>query len=182
PAPFGGALYVLARAADPDDDVRFDAAARPAGVGRDEIELAAAKLGAPVRGIAVIDREDSYYYGHKSDGELPVYRLVVDDAEQTRLYVSPTTGTVRAVGATRRLSRWIRTGLHGLDFPVLRVRPVWDVVVVLLLLGVTAVCATGSWMALRRVRRDWRMLRVRLRRLRLRRLLERKPLYAPSSS
>jgi hypothetical protein len=67
--------------------------------------------------------------------------------------------------------------LHGLDFPVLRIRPIWDVVVVLLLLGVTTVCATGSWMAVKRVGRDYRVLRVRLRRF-----LYRKPLYASSSS
>jgi hypothetical protein len=177
PAPFGGELHVLAHAAEGAAAVRFDAAGRPATVGVEQIELAAASLAAPVREISVLDREDSYYYGHKNPVELPVYRLLVDDADATRLYVSPSTGGVRAVDATRRLSRWIRTGLHGLDFPVLRIRPIWDVVVVLLLLGVTTVCATGSWMAVKRVGRDYRVLRVRLRRF-----LYRKPLYASSSS
>jgi hypothetical protein len=49
----------------------------------------------------------------------------------------------------------VRTGLHDLDFPVIRNRPWWDLLVIVLLSGVTAVCITGTWMALRRVRRDF---------------------------
>ncbi len=60
---------------------------------------------------------------------------------------------------TGRWSRWLRTGLHDLDFPVLRLRPIWDIVVIFLLLGVTLVCITGTWMACRRVRRDYLTLR-----------------------
>src|SRR5690606_12557991 len=117
PAPFGNELFVLAHAAGDARAVRLDAAARPAAaVSLAQVEALAARLDAPVRKIEVLEREDSYYYGHKGSVELPVYRLLVDDADETRLYVTPTTGGVRAVGATRRLSRWIRTGLHDLDF------------------------------------------------------------------
>src|SRR5690606_1657998 len=158
---FGDELYVLAQAAGDARPVRLDAAALPAdAVSLAQVETLAARLDAPVRKIEVLDREDGYYYGHKRNVELPVSRLLAEDAAETRLCGTPTTASVGAVGATRRWSGWIRTGLQDLDFPVLRIPGVWHVLVGLLLLGVTAVCATGSWMALKRVRRDLRTLRV----------------------
>lgn len=162
-APFGGRLYVLAERTD-RTLVRLDASARPAPLEREQVERAVASLGIPVREAEYLDHEDSFYYGHKSTVELPVYRAILDDAESTRLYVSPQSGTVRAVGATSRLSRWVRTGLHDLDFAGLRVRPVWDIVVILLLAGVTVVCTTGTWMACKRLHLDFRRMRRSLRR------------------
>jgi hypothetical protein len=41
-------------------------------------------------------------------------------------------------------------GLHRLDLsPVLRGRPLWDLLVLTLLTGVSAVCLTGAWLAYR---------------------------------
>jgi hypothetical protein len=108
-------------------------------------------------------KEDLYYYGHKRQVALPVYRVLMDDAEQTRIYINIDTGAVRSLGSNGRWSRWIRTGLHDLDFPVLRIRPVWDIVVILLLIGVTLVCATGTWMSFKRIRRDILSIRRRFR-------------------
>lgn len=74
---------------------------------------------------------------------------------------------MRAVGSTGRWSRWIRTGLHDMDFPILRIRPIWDIVVGLLLAGVTALCMIGTWLAIKRVRMDFRLYCAKLRRWRL---------------
>src|SRR5690606_21818775 len=130
---------------------------------RGDVERAVAKLAAPVAELELLHSEDSYYYGHKRSVDLPVYRAILDDAEQTRLYIEATSGNVRSVDAARRASRWIRTGLHDLDFAGLRERPVWDVVVGVLLAGVTLVCGTGTWMAVRRVRADARRFSRRYR-------------------
>lgn len=158
PAAFAGHLYMLALAADGTRQ-RLDASARPALLQRDTIEAAVARLPVPVRSFELMQREDSYYYGHKREAALPVYRAILADEDATRLYINPDTGAVRTVNATRRTSRWLHQGLHSLDLPFLRARPLWDVVVMLLLAGVTAVCITGTWMALKRVRSDWRRLR-----------------------
>jgi uncharacterized iron-regulated membrane protein len=85
------------------------------------------------------------------------------DKASTSLYVSPVTGRmVGAVDDTGRQSRWLRTGLHDIDFFAgLRARPVWDAVVILLLLGVTGATLVGTWLALRRVWRDLLSLRAR---------------------
>lgn len=40
------------------------------------------------------------------------------------------------------------------DMRGLRQRALWDIVVLLLLTGVSVLCITGSWLAIQRVRRD----------------------------
>jgi hypothetical protein len=97
---------------------------------------------------------DAYYYARGNDVELPVYRTILADEQRTHLYVGATTGSFRIVDRDGRRARWWQDGLHALDFPGLRRRPLWDVVVVLLLAGVTVSCITGSWMAIQRIRRD----------------------------
>jgi hypothetical protein len=162
-APFNNHLHVMARQAN-GTEVRLDVEARLALLTADEVNAAIVKLSAPVMELELMTQEDQYYYGHKRAADLPVYRVIMDDAEQTRLYLSTTTGNVRSIGAAARTSRWLRSGLHGLDFPGLRIRPVWDIVLILLLSGVTLLCAIGSWLAIKRVRMDFRLFRNRLRR------------------
>lgn len=162
PAPFDGQLYLLAHSSD-GTTTRLDSHGRPVDVSAVQAAEALEGVGLPVSEFMTLESEDSYYYGHKRAVELPVYRVLLDDREETRLYISPETGSVRAVDSGRRFSRWVRTGLHDMDFPGLRQRPVWDVVVILLLLGVTAVCITGTWMALKRLWRDGNRVRMRFR-------------------
>lgn len=164
-APFGGALHAVAHGAD-GSRVRLDASAEPAPLERGDVEQTLARLPAPIRELDVMTREDAYYYGHKKTVDLPVYRAIVADDERTRVYVNAVTGSARTVDATRRTSRWIRTGLHDLDFAGLRERPVWDLVVLPLLAGVTLVCITGTWMALKRIAHDARRMRRRRRKRR----------------
>lgn len=158
---FNNKLYVIASRADGTRE-RLDVNGNIAVVGAAEVEAVIARL--PVKTSELMESEDSYYYGHKNEADLPVYRVILDDDEATHLYINPETGTFRSVDSNGRLSRWVRRGLHGLDFSGLRVRPVWDIVVILLLAGVTAICATGTWMAFKRVKFDYQRLRARLNR------------------
>jgi hypothetical protein len=52
------------------------------------------------------------------------------------------------------VNRWLYHGLHSLDFPWLyKYRPLWDVVVISLMLGGTALCVTSlvlTWRVLAR--------------------------------
>ena len=177
-APFDGRLFVHAIRGN-GERLRLAANGDEATLTAADVEAAIAALGVPVRELVLLEREDAYYYGRKRTVELPVYRAVLDDADETRLYVAPESGSVRPVGSTGRWSRWIRTGLHGLDFPVLRWRPLWDIVVMLLLAGVTVVCATGTWMAAKRVVFDARRWRRAIAR-RWRRSAERRVAAAAS--
>lgn len=163
-APLGGTVRLLSVEAD-GRARRFDTSGRPAPVAADELRRAAAAAGAPVESLALMQREDGYYYAHHDPVALPVWRLVLADPGRTHLYVHPETGKVlRAADAPARANRWIETGLHDLDFAWIRKRPVWDLVVLPLLAGVTFVCGTGTWLGFRRIGRDVERLRLALRR------------------
>ena len=62
------------------------------------------------------------------------------------------------------VNRWLYHGLHSLDFPWLyNYRPLWDIVVITLMLGGTAICVTSlvlTWRVLaRKLSRVWAGLR-----------------------
>lgn len=159
-APFDQRLYVVARHEE-QPTLRLDLEGRLALLTHAEVETALAQLPVPIQKFTLLEQEDAYYYGHKQAVALPVYRILLDDAEQTRLYIDQESGTVRTLDASGRLARWIRTGLHDFDFPVVRLRPVWDITVLFLLGGVTGLCLIGTWLAYKRARMDLRRLRGR---------------------
>lgn len=102
----------------------------------------------------LLSAEDAYYYSHGRDRvELPVLRVMTQD-EQTRYYLDAISGALlRKVDDNARWYRWLHSGLHRLDFnPVIRMRPFWDGLMWLLLLGAATVCATGTWLGIRRLR------------------------------
>lgn len=149
----GGRLQVIARRADGSTE-RLDSAAQPDPLQADAVKQWLTALDTPVASFERLDSPDTYYYGHKSVVELPVYRVILADAAHTRLYVSPTTGSVRVVDGAIRQSRWLVGAMHNLNLPGLRSRPLWDIVTLLLLAGVSALAITGAWMALKRIRAD----------------------------
>jgi hypothetical protein len=154
----GGDLYWLATKSD-GSVTRLDATGNPAPVGEPELRAAATLL-AGTNGIAeqrLISEPDTYFIG---SGAMPVYRVVLNDAENTRYYLDPTTGTLLArFDANRRWHRWLFGAIHRLDFAAwVRVRPAWDIILIALMLGGSAVSATGVYLAVRRVRNDVIML------------------------
>jgi uncharacterized iron-regulated membrane protein len=104
----------------------------------------------------MIASEDAYYFSHHDPVRLPAYRIVLNDAEHTRFYLDPATASLlRAVDANGRAYRWLFNGLHSLDFAAwLRWRPVWDIVVLALMLGGLAGTITGTYLAILRIKRD----------------------------
>jgi hypothetical protein len=73
-----------------------------------------------------------------------------------RYYVDPVAGMLVAkLDANAQAYRWLHEGLHRLDFTAsLRRRPQWDVLMLILLSGVTVVCVTGAYLGFRRLTRS----------------------------
>jgi hypothetical protein len=113
--------------------------------------------------VAMMDAADAYYFGHKEDIVLPVYRAIAGDEAATRYYLDPTSGALIAkIDQDAKLYRWLHYGLHRWDFFAgLRLRPVWDVVVIPLLLGVACLTLTGAWLGVRRLGRKIAKLAAR---------------------
>jgi uncharacterized iron-regulated membrane protein len=151
--PLGGRLFVLADRAD-GSNVRLDALGNPAPLTEGELRAALAGIDPPMAELSLLPHDDAYYYSHKDRQELPVWRAILGDAQRTRIYIGANTGQFRIVDGDARTMRWLERGLHGLDFAGLRTRPLWDIVALLLLTGVTVLAVTGAWMALQRLRKD----------------------------
>jgi hypothetical protein len=151
--PLASRLFVVAERAD-GSSLRVDAGGNPAPLREAELRTALSGVGTGLTDLALLQTGDAYYYSHKEQQELPVWRATLGDEQHTLLYVSPTTGDYRFVDADARKMRWLERGLHGMDFSGLRKRPLWDIVTLLLLAGVTVITVTGAWMALQRVRKD----------------------------
>jgi len=156
-APFGGRIGVIAHDAD-GRATRLDAETlSPAPLDVSELERAAGTLvpGVPIASAELVSTEDAYYFSHHAKRPLPVYRVILADEPETRYYIDPTSGRLLLkVDAAQRGYRWLFEGLHRLDFAApMRVRPLWDVLMIVLLAGVTGVSATGTWMGIRYLRR-----------------------------
>jgi hypothetical protein len=142
----------------------------------DEAMLDAARRampGATVVAVEQLDAYDSYYYDGlasfdlglpKAAKTLPALRIEFDDAAGTWLYLTPSHGQILKYEALDRANRWGYYGLHGLDFAFLyESRPLWDVVTVVLLLGVGVVSATTLLPMVRRLKRHTVRIATRVR-------------------
>jgi hypothetical protein len=101
--------------------------------------------GGRVAELRVMEEYDAYYLDRRRTRPLPVVYLRLDDAIGSRYYVDPRTAqVVGSYSARNWINRWLYHGLHSLDLPWLyKHRPLWDVVVIALMLGGTAVCVTS---------------------------------------
>lgn len=103
----------------------------------------------------LIDQEDNYYYSKHNDSRLPVLRIKFTDG--VWYYADPSTGAVVLKNdGPSRINRWLYHGLHSLDFFSLQHhRPLWDILIIILLLGGTAVAITGLVMSIRLIYRKY---------------------------
>jgi hypothetical protein len=95
--------------------------------------------------LRVMEQYDAYYYDRRRERPLPVVYARMNDSVGTRYYIDPKTARVAGTYSNRGwVNRWLYHGLHSLDFPWLyNNRPLWDIVVITLMLGGTAVCVTS---------------------------------------
>jgi hypothetical protein len=114
-------------------------------------------LGDRVSELEVREEYDAYYLDRRGERPLPVVYARLADAVGTRYYIDPKTASVVGQYSARGwVNRWLYHGLHSLDFPWLyKYRPLWDVVVIALMLGGTALCVTSLVMT-------WRVLARRV--------------------
>jgi len=96
---------------------------------------------------------DSYYYSRGRQTPLPVLRVKFGDAAQTWMYLDPEMSRVLgSVPKLARVERWLYNGLHSLDFAFwYSRRPLWDIGMIVLLLGGLCTSAIGAFLGGRRI-------------------------------
>jgi hypothetical protein len=154
-APLGGKLYLTATAANAQR-YRLDERGRPSAMDEADLAPIVAKLNGPGASgaLQLMTREDTYYFSHHSEQvSLPVYRFASGDGSGTLYYIDPVSGSLLAkINRRTQGYRWWHQGLHRFDFvPALRGRPQWDALMLLLMSGVTMLCATGTYLGYRRL-------------------------------
>ena len=107
----------------------------------------------------VLEQYDRYYLDRERLLPLPVVLAQATTDDETRYYIDPNTArVVRTYDPSNWVGRWLYNGLHSLNFPWLyNYRPLWDIVVITLMLGGTALCVTSLVLA-------WRVLGRKLAR------------------
>ena len=117
-----------------------------------------ARLQAALPGEHVVEQTllteyDDYYYSRGRQTPLPVLRVKYADAAQTWIYVDPEMSRVLgSVPKLARVERWLYNGLHSLDFKFwYSRRPLWDIGMIVLLLGGLASSAIGAFLGARRI-------------------------------
>ncbi|MFN8570520.1 MAG: PepSY domain-containing protein [Gemmatimonadaceae bacterium] len=135
------------------------------GAVRRQIDSSAAEVAARamvsgaanVAAVELLHGPDAFYYA-KNGGELvlPVWRVRFDDPGHTAVYLDPVTGMPAAIVTDQvRQWRWWREGLHDFDFPgLVNRRPLWDILVLVLMVGGVVSSMSGVWLLGRRL---WRL-------------------------
>jgi len=119
--------------------------------------------------VRMVDEYDYYYQDRTRQRPLPVLLALTHDADGTRHYIDPKSGSVSTYSDRNWARRFFYSGLHSLNFPWLyNHRPLWDIVVITFMVGGTALCVTALVLA-------WRVIGKRLARARTR-TMARQPL------
>jgi hypothetical protein len=114
----------------------------------------------PVLEQQMLTEYDAYYYSRQHLTPLPVLRVKFADPGETWFYIDPSNSTLLSqVTRLSRIERWLYNGLHSLDFPFwYDMRPAWDIVMIVLLLGGLISSSIGLVLGFSRVARAVRRL------------------------
>jgi PepSY-associated TM region len=150
-APLDGHLYLLESGTG--DRRRIDAPTlAPSPLTDDVLARIAALLqpAAPITSQGLIEKGDSYYFAHHDAPPFPVYRVVLGDSDATRYYLDPVNGgLLQKVDRNGRLYRWLFGAVHRWDFTGLGTGPFWQILMLVLMAGLSAISLTGVYMAYR---------------------------------
>ena len=115
-----------------------------------------AAVDASVTELTLLEEYDDYYYSRGGQLPLPALRVKFDDPAQSWVYVDPERSELLTlVTKASRVERWLYNGLHSLDFAFwYHQRPLWDIGVILLLLGGLGTSLIGLYFGLRRLKHD----------------------------
>lgn len=105
--------------------------------------------------VKLMTEYDAYYLDRVNELPLPVIFARADDEEKSTYYVDPKTARiVQSYNSHSRWNRWLYHGLHSIDLPLLyKHRPLWDILVLILLVGGTSLCVTSLILAVIVLRR-----------------------------
>ncbi len=132
---------------------RLDAMGQPAPFDDAARQRATTTLAGPSARFEEMTEPDEYYYPGASSSKLPAVRIIGEN--DTRFYLDPDLGAVRFIADDGSKGfRFLHLALHKFDL----VRsPLREILLVLAMIGVTAVCAFGVWIGARKLARGGKL-------------------------
>ena len=132
--------YLVGGRVDPErlivSSATLEPRSEPFGTGDIVARVRAAVTTAPIADAELLTDYDSYYYSRRAQTPLPVVRIKFADPAQTWLYIDPELNQqLASIPKYARLERWLYNGLHSFDVGYLYKRPLWDIVMLVLLVG-----------------------------------------------
>lgn len=120
-----------------------------------ELMINSFSSGESVKQITFLTEYDNYYYSRHNEKELPVIKY---EMSNRTYYVNPKRAKVIYKCETEhKLQRWVYNGLHSLDFSFIAwKRPLWDIVLIILLVGGTIISFTGTALGIKFIKRKIR--------------------------
>jgi len=132
---------------------RLDASGQPAPFDEAAQQRATNLLAGPAARFEMMTAPDEYYYPGASSSDLPAVRIIGEG--DTRFYLDPDTGAVRFIADDGAKGfRVLHMALHSFDFVG---SPIREILLVLAMIGVTAVCAFGVWLGARKLARGGKL-------------------------
>lgn len=102
----------------------------------------------------LVDKNDAYRSA-AAKSEAQLLRVVCDDAKKTWFHIDGSNAQIiEKIDYSRRWYRWLYSGLHTLDFPILDVHPQFKTALVLIF------CVLGFIFSLTGVVLSWRRLKL----------------------
>jgi len=132
---------------------RLDEQGQPAPFDDAARQRATNTLAGPSARFEEMTEPDEYYYPGASSSKLPAVRIIGDN--DTRFYLDPDIGAVRFIADDGSKGfRFLHLALHKFDL----VRsPLREILLVLAMIGVTAVCGFGVWIGARKLARGGKL-------------------------
>jgi hypothetical protein len=102
----------------------------------------------------VVPQYEAYYVDRHNRLPLPVLLVRLNDGQNSTYYIDLKTAViVQSYNSRSRWNRWLYHGLHSIDLPWLYThRPAWDILILALMAGGTALSVTAIILAWRVVR------------------------------
>ncbi len=103
-----------------------------------------------IKNIELLTAYDTYYISRKRRLDLPVWKVSVQDVDNSCYYINPSNGQCRYINTPSRWNHWMYPALHSLNIKVLVDHPVlWNIVMWGTMLGGTFVSLSGVWLGVR---------------------------------
>ena len=103
-----------------------------------------------IKNIELLTAYDTYYISRKRRLDLPVWKVSVQDVDNSCYYINPANGQCRYINTPSRWNHWMYPALHSLNIKVLVDHPVlWNIVMWGTMLGGTFGSLSGVWLGIR---------------------------------